>query len=157
MIFCNKCGKSNPEDARYCSGCGSELSRTKTENKSYASNVTTPKPKKKIPTWKKVIIGILVFFFIAAIGASSGEGTDSETTTEAEATETTKAINENVKLLMDTTGYKESICKKIYKKLKDCGSLIFTGRIGNVEASVKAILAYLQNKLGFTVCEITRT
>lgn len=37
------------------------------------------------------------------------------------------------------------------------GTLIFTGRIGNVEASVRAILIYLQNKLGFTVCEITRT
>lgn len=37
------------------------------------------------------------------------------------------------------------------------GTLIFTGRIGNVEASVKGILAYLENKLGFTVCEITRT
>ena len=37
------------------------------------------------------------------------------------------------------------------------GTLIFTGRIGNVEASVKAVLAYLESKLGFTVCEITRT
>lgn len=37
------------------------------------------------------------------------------------------------------------------------GTLIFTGRIGNVEASVKAILMYLQNKLGFTICDITRT
>lgn len=37
------------------------------------------------------------------------------------------------------------------------GTLIFTGRIGNVEASVKAILSYLQSKLGFTVCDITRT
>ncbi len=37
------------------------------------------------------------------------------------------------------------------------GTLIFTGRIGNVEASVRGILSYLQAKLGFTVCEITRT
>ncbi len=37
------------------------------------------------------------------------------------------------------------------------GTLIFTGRIGNVESSVKGILTYLKNKLGFTVCEITRT
>lgn len=37
------------------------------------------------------------------------------------------------------------------------GTLIFTGRIGNVESSVKGILNYLQHKLGFTVCEITRT
>lgn len=37
------------------------------------------------------------------------------------------------------------------------GTLIFTGRIGNVESAVKGILNYLQSKLGFTVCEITRT
>ena len=37
------------------------------------------------------------------------------------------------------------------------GTLIFTGRIGNVESSVRGILTYLQNKLGFIVCEITRT
>ena len=37
------------------------------------------------------------------------------------------------------------------------GTLIFTGRIGNVESSVRGILTYLKNKLGFTVCEITRT
>lgn len=37
------------------------------------------------------------------------------------------------------------------------GTLIFTGRIGNVEASVQAILRYMESKLGFTVCGITRT
>jgi len=37
------------------------------------------------------------------------------------------------------------------------GTLIFTGRIGNVESAVKGILTYLENKLGFTVCEVTRT
>jgi len=37
------------------------------------------------------------------------------------------------------------------------GTLIFTGRIGNVEASLKGILNYLNNSLGFTICEVTRT
>lgn len=37
------------------------------------------------------------------------------------------------------------------------GTLIFTGRISNVQSAVSSILAYLKNRLGFTVCEITRT
>ena len=36
-------------------------------------------------------------------------------------------------------------------------TLIFTGRISNVESSVKGVLNYLENKLGFTICPITRT
>ncbi len=37
------------------------------------------------------------------------------------------------------------------------GTLIFTGRISNVQSAISAILAYLKSKLGFTVCEITKT
>ena len=37
------------------------------------------------------------------------------------------------------------------------GTLIFTGRISNVQSAVNNILTYLKNRLGFTVCEITRT
>lgn len=37
------------------------------------------------------------------------------------------------------------------------GTLIFTGRISNVQSATQAIVTYLQNKLGFTVCEITKT
>jgi len=37
------------------------------------------------------------------------------------------------------------------------GTLIFTGRISSVQSAMQAITAYLQHKLGFTVCEITRT
>ncbi len=37
------------------------------------------------------------------------------------------------------------------------GTLIFTGRISNVQSAMQAITTYLQNKLGFTVCEITKT
>jgi ethanolamine utilization protein EutS len=35
--------------------------------------------------------------------------------------------------------------------------LIFTGRISDVTSAVKAILNYLKNKLGFTICDITKT
>ncbi len=37
------------------------------------------------------------------------------------------------------------------------GSLIVTGTVSEVEAAADAILDYIENKLSFTVCEITRT
>lgn len=37
------------------------------------------------------------------------------------------------------------------------GTLIFTGRISEVEAAMEAINKYLEEKLHFTICEITRT
>ena len=37
------------------------------------------------------------------------------------------------------------------------GSLIITGTVSEVEASVGAILDYVSEKLGFTVCPVTRT
>lgn len=37
------------------------------------------------------------------------------------------------------------------------GSLIITGTVSEVEASISSILDYVSEKLGFTVCPITRT
>ncbi|ROR29100.1 ethanolamine utilization protein EutS [Mobilisporobacter senegalensis] len=37
------------------------------------------------------------------------------------------------------------------------GTLIVTGSVSEVETSLKAIVDYAKEKLGFTVCEITRT
>ncbi|NLA29342.1 MAG: BMC domain-containing protein [Propionibacterium sp.] len=37
------------------------------------------------------------------------------------------------------------------------GTLIFTGRIANVQAALASILSYLKNRLGFTICDVTRT
>lgn len=37
------------------------------------------------------------------------------------------------------------------------GTLIFTGTVSEVEAAVEAIMKYLRETLGFTLCEITRT
>ena len=37
------------------------------------------------------------------------------------------------------------------------GTLIFNGRISNVQSAMQGITSFLQHKLGFTVCEITKT
>lgn len=37
------------------------------------------------------------------------------------------------------------------------GTLIVTGTISETESALKAILDYVENKMGFTVCGITRT
>jgi ethanolamine utilization protein EutS len=37
------------------------------------------------------------------------------------------------------------------------GTLIFTGRVSNVQTAISAIVTYLKNQLGFTICEITKT
>lgn len=37
------------------------------------------------------------------------------------------------------------------------GTLIFTGRVSNVQSAVSSILSYLKNNLDFTICDVTRT
>ncbi len=37
------------------------------------------------------------------------------------------------------------------------GSLIITGTVSEVEAAIQAILDYVENKLGYTVCQVTKT
>ncbi|WP_346910553.1 BMC domain-containing protein [Faecalicatena orotica] len=37
------------------------------------------------------------------------------------------------------------------------GTLIVTGTISEVEASIRAVLDYVRDKMGFSVCDITRT
>lgn len=37
------------------------------------------------------------------------------------------------------------------------GTLIFTGRVAEVEAAIESICKYLKENLGFTICDITRT
>lgn len=37
------------------------------------------------------------------------------------------------------------------------GSVIVTGTVSQVEAAIDAILLYVENTLGYTVCDITRT
>ena len=37
------------------------------------------------------------------------------------------------------------------------GTLIVTGTISETEAALRAVLDYVERKMGFSVCEITRT
>lgn len=37
------------------------------------------------------------------------------------------------------------------------GSLIYTGTVSEVEAAMTAQLEYVKNKLGYTICEVTKT
>ena len=37
------------------------------------------------------------------------------------------------------------------------GTLIFTGRVAEVEEAVRVICEYLSRELGFTICKVTRT
>ena len=37
------------------------------------------------------------------------------------------------------------------------GSLIYTGTVSEVEAAMAAQLDYVKNKLGYTICEVTKT
>jgi len=37
------------------------------------------------------------------------------------------------------------------------GTLIITGLVSDVDAAIKAVCDYVRDKLGFTVCEITKT
>lgn len=37
------------------------------------------------------------------------------------------------------------------------GTLIITGMVADVETSIRAMCTYAKDKLGFTVCEVTRT
>ena len=37
------------------------------------------------------------------------------------------------------------------------GTLIFTGRVSEVEEAVRVICEYLARELGFTICKVTRT
>ena len=37
------------------------------------------------------------------------------------------------------------------------GSLIYTGTVSEVEAAMAAQLEYVKNKLGYTICEVTKT
>lgn len=37
------------------------------------------------------------------------------------------------------------------------GALIFTGTVSEVQAGIEALLTYVQEKLGYSVCEITKT
>lgn len=49
-MYCQKCGSQNPDDGKFCSKCGTDLSKT---------NVVQP-PKRKITGWQYLLIALCV-------------------------------------------------------------------------------------------------
>jgi len=64
-VFCNQCGRDNPEDSKFCSGCGGSLI-TDTGTKEDERNISEKKGSKK-----KLIISIIIglLLVIGGIGA----------------------------------------------------------------------------------------
>lgn len=44
-----------------------------------------------------------------------------------------------------------------YVDYHDQGTLIVTGTVSEVQSALTSVLSYCENKLGFTVCELTKT
>lgn len=75
-IYCWKCGKENPNHAKFCISCGSP---TQAVNSNPKNNILeqTPKiqKKKKMKINKKLLIGMSVFLVIIIIGGAVTGGT----------------------------------------------------------------------------------
>lgn len=125
MKFCQKCGTQHEDGASFCSKCGTPFQTTATTQPIQQTNTyqtVKTKSKRKLPLWKKILIGIGVFLLVGIIGSMGGEDTG-DTTTEktTSSAETTKSTNKNVDTLIEATGYNEDVCEKIYNQLKECG------------------------------------
>ena len=66
MIYCTKCGKQNPDSAKFCTGCGATLTKAIIQPAQPASTLTnTPSPLIAEPARKNktawIILGITIF------------------------------------------------------------------------------------------------
>lgn len=83
-MFCGNCGKQNPDNAKFCSSCGSKLNSAPVEQAApvhqapsaqqtapvhQAASVQQPVSGKKI-TLKRILVSIVVFFVASAIGTA---------------------------------------------------------------------------------------
>jgi hypothetical protein len=77
-MFCSQCGFQSASDAKFCSNCGNQLAPEKQTEAATATTptfATMPQPKKKMATWKKVVLGGVVFIILVvslALYATSG-------------------------------------------------------------------------------------
>lgn len=77
VIYCNKCGQENPDDAKYCSKCGNvikdyEKDKVQPVKKKVDDVKKDNKPKSEINKSKKILLGIgvfiIAFILFVAIG-----------------------------------------------------------------------------------------
>ena len=72
MIYCTKCGKQNPDTAKFCTGCGATLTNSSVQPTQQTTSANAPNPftdepaKKNKTAW--IIIGIIIFLGLG-IGA----------------------------------------------------------------------------------------
>ncbi len=61
-MYCRKCGAPVPDDANFCPGCGTPASRTDGPAADAGNGGGAPPvtPRRKMATWKKVLLGIVV-------------------------------------------------------------------------------------------------
>lgn len=79
-MFCSKCGQSNPDEAKFCKGCGGALAGAAAQSRPtpppQQQQYAAPGQKKKgIPMFLKVILGIFIFIVLIvaiALFATSG-------------------------------------------------------------------------------------
>ena len=49
-MFCPECGTLNPDDSKFCGGCGNPLARTRKRKKPTTAQSAAPPPFTKRPT-----------------------------------------------------------------------------------------------------------
>src|SRR6266567_3338251 len=75
-MYCNNCGKHNPEDSKFCKHCGEKIAEENVSETKATKEVTTPQPptqkKKSWLTVTKVFI-VLGIVFLLAGGDPAGQ------------------------------------------------------------------------------------
>ncbi|OGK17716.1 hypothetical protein A2774_02015 [Candidatus Roizmanbacteria bacterium RIFCSPHIGHO2_01_FULL_39_12c] len=78
-MYCNNCGKHNPEDSKFCKHCGAEIVRVSAEHKAdslaqsevkSSTTETTEKGKAGLTGWLALVgLGLIIGLFIQGYGA----------------------------------------------------------------------------------------
>lgn len=71
-MYCNNCGKHNPQDSKFCKSCGSEIKKVSTEDKddSYVQSEVKPsesieKTKAGLTGWVAIVgLGLIIGLFM---------------------------------------------------------------------------------------------
>lgn len=53
-MICSRCGKNNPDDARFCDGCGNTL-QSAPQNQGYSAPVPPPPPQYQQPQYQQSV------------------------------------------------------------------------------------------------------
>jgi hypothetical protein len=69
MVFCNKCGTKNPDDAQYCENCGNTLSKEPIpELPTQQEQIQQPDKQSSSGAGAIVLIAVIVLVLVFAFG-----------------------------------------------------------------------------------------